>query len=233
MVLQMKIVFRPAEWLLGRLVFVQKFVLLVLVLVVPFGVVVFAYASQQSATISASEVERAGTRAMEPLLRLGQDLTVARHAAVSSGRAVPVPAADITAVERTQRKYRAILHTGTQWGEVRQQIMLAGTTSGHATALAAYDGASIGLQDLLIDVGDASRLSVDPDLAVSDLFDSVDVRIPTLVDTSTRTVDQLTAQVGEPMGANQRVTLLSEVGIAVGVIDSTTSGLDQAFASAS
>jgi diguanylate cyclase (GGDEF)-like protein len=229
----MKIVFRPAELLLGRLVFVQKFILLVLVLVVPFGVVLFAYASRQSATIAASEVERSGTRAMEPLLRLGEDLAAARHAAVSSGRPVTVPAADIAAVDRTQRRYRSILRTGAQWAEVRQEITLAGTTGGHATALAAYDGASIGLQNLLISVGDASRLSVDPDLAMSDLFDSVDVRIPTLVDTSTRIVDQLNVEARQGMAADQKVTLLSEVGIAEGVIDSTASGLDQAFASAS
>jgi diguanylate cyclase (GGDEF)-like protein len=229
----MRVIFRPAELLLGRLVFVQKFILLVLVLVVPFGVVVFAYARQQSAAISSSEVEREGTQAIKPLIRLGQDLAAARHAAVVTGRAVPVPAADIAAVDRTQRRYGAILRTATQWAEVRQQILLAGTTDGHATALAAYDGVSIGLQNLLVQVGDMSRLSVDPDVSVSDLFDSVDVRVPTLIDTSTRIVDQLIADASDGVGRAERVTLLSQVGIALGVIDNTTSSLDQAFTDAS
>jgi diguanylate cyclase (GGDEF)-like protein len=229
----MRIIFRPAELLLGRLVFVQKFILLVLVLVVPFGIVVFAYARQQSATISSSEVERQGTQVIEPLIRLGQDLTAARHAAVVTGRTVAVPAADVAAVDRTQRRYGAMLHTAAEWSEVRQQILLAGTTNGHATALAAYDGVSIGLQNLLVDVGDVSRLSVDPDLPVSDLFDSIDVRLPTLIETSTRIVDQLIADASNGVGRAEKVTLLSQVGIALGVIDNTASSLDQSFGDAS
>jgi diguanylate cyclase (GGDEF)-like protein len=228
----MRVIFRPAELVLGRLTMVQKFVVLVLVLVIPFGIVVWAYTDQQSTQITNARTERDGVRAIVPLLRLEFEIAAARHTAVVTGSAAAVPAAALAAVDRTQRRYASIFHTAGQWAEVREQIVLAGSTSGHATSLAAYDGASIGLQDLLINVGDASMLSVDPDLDVSDLYDSVDVTIPRLVDASTQIVDQLGSDASNGLGSD-RITLLSEVGIAVGVIDNASAALDQAFANAS
>jgi diguanylate cyclase (GGDEF)-like protein len=228
----MRPLFRPALALLGRLRFAQKFVLLGLVLVVPLGVVSVAYIDVQNTSVSSTAVEQSGMRAIEPLLRVGEDVAAARHVAATTGASAAVPAVDIAAVDAAQRRYGATLGTAAAWTELRQQLMLAGTTSGRATALAAYDGASIAVQDLLISIGDASDLSVDPDLAVSDLFDSVDGRIPLLLDSSTRIVDQLSSQPGRALTANARVGVLSAVGVSLGTIESTATALDQAIGNA-
>ena len=137
----MERVFRPATTILGRLRFAVKFLVVGLVLAVPLGVVAFAYSQEQSSAVDATNTERIGWAAMEPLVRLSQDVVAARHAAVISGNGAAVPAADIEAVDRTQIRYGASLGTAGQWRELRQQLVIAGVTTGHATALAAYDDA--------------------------------------------------------------------------------------------
>ena len=228
----MKYLLAPAVALLGRMRFVQKFILLGLVLVVPLGAVSFAYASEQHAAVSSTAAEQSGMAAIEPLLRLAEDLAAARHIAAVTGRSAAVPAGDLAAVDAADRRAGSALGSSGNWAELRQQLLLAGTTSGRATALAAYDGASIALQKLLIQVGNAAGLSVDPELAVSDLFDLVDVRIPLLLDSSTRIVDQLATQSGTALTPNARVEVLSAVGVSLGAIDSTTTFLDQAVGDA-
>jgi diguanylate cyclase (GGDEF)-like protein len=217
-------VFRPASSLLGRLRFAQKFVVVVLVLALPLGVVVLTYASEQHSRITASQTERVGLAAMRPLLRLAEDVATARHAAATSGDAVAVPRADLDTVDETQRQYSGLLNTAGQWHEVRQQLVLAGTTSGHATSLAAYDGVGIGVEHLIVAVGDGSRLSVDPDLDSSYLIDAIERRIPSLLDTGTRIVDQLNVDARE--GFPDRAESLSQVDGAVGSIDDATDALD-------
>ena len=228
----MKYLFQPAVAVLGRLRFAQKFVLFGLVLVVPLGAVSIAYVGEQHAAIASTAIEQSGMAAIEPLLRVGEDLAAARHAAATTGRSAAVPSAHVAAVDAIQRRWGATLGTASDWAELRQQLMLAGTTSGRATSLAAYDGASIALQNLLIRIGDAADLSVDPQLAISDLFDSVDVRLPVLLDSSTRIVDQLATQPGTLLTANARVEELSAVGVSLGTIGSTASALDQAVGNA-
>jgi diguanylate cyclase (GGDEF)-like protein len=226
----MERVFRPASALLGQLRFAHKFFLVGLVLAVPLAVVVFAYSREQRRGVAATNMERAGLTAMDPLLALGEDVAVARHAAVTSGHAVAVAAADIAAVDQTQRKYGKLLRTATQWQELRQQLLIAGVTSGHATALAAYDGVDIGLENLVVAVGDASKLSVDPDLDATYLLDGIERRIPTLLDTANRIVDQFNVDSRE--GFPDRAQLLSQVDLAVGSMDSAAAALDAGFGTA-
>ena len=221
----MERVFRPASLVLGRLRFAQKFVVVALVLAVPLGVVAFAYSKEQHSGVAATAQERVGLAAMEPLLRLDEAVATARHAAVTSGDAVPVRSATVAAVDSTQRKWGAQLGTDGAWRELRQQIVIAGMTSGRATALAAYDGVDIGLENLIVSVGDGSRLSVDPDLDASYLLDAIERRIPTLLDTTSRIVDQVSVDARE--GFPDRVQLLSQVDVAVGSIDGTAAALDR------
>jgi diguanylate cyclase (GGDEF)-like protein len=222
-------VFRPATTILGRLRFAVKFLVVGLVLAVPLGVVAFAYSQEQSSAVDATNTERIGWAAMEPLVRLSQDVVAARHAAVISGAGASVPAADIQAVDRTQDRFGASLGTEGQWHELRQQLVIAGLTTGHATALAAYDGVEIGLGALLQSVSDGAKLSVDPDLDAAYLVDVVDVRVPQLVDTATRMVDQLHVDAGDGGSHQLEVQLLSQLGVTLGTIDSTDSALDRAI----
>jgi diguanylate cyclase (GGDEF)-like protein len=226
----MERVFRPAAWLLGGLRFALKFLVVGLVLAVPLGVVAFAYSSEQRSGVSASEAERVGLTAMQPLLRLSGAVAVARHAAVVGGHAVAVPAPDIHAVDETQSRYGGLLGTAGQWSEVRQQLVIAGSTSGRATALAAYDGVGIGLEGLLVGVGDGSKLSVDPDLDSSYLLGALGRDLPGLLDTATRIVDQLNVDAHQQISS--QVGLLGQVDVAGGAIDSTTTTLDSAIQTA-
>jgi diguanylate cyclase (GGDEF)-like protein len=216
--------FRPASSLLGRLRFAQKFIAVALVLAVPLAVVDMAYASEQQSGIAASQTEAVGLATMRPLLRLAEDIATARHAAATTGDAVAVPRADLDAVDEAQRQYGSVLDSAAQWQQVRLQLVIAGMTSGHATSLAAYDGADIGVENLIVAVGDGSRLSVDPDLDSSYLVDAIERRFPSLQDTGTRIVDQLSVDARE--GFPNRAELLSQVDGAVGSIDGTTDALD-------
>jgi diguanylate cyclase (GGDEF)-like protein len=228
----MQRLFRPATVALGRLRFAVKFLVVGLVLAVPLGVVAFAYSKAQSSAVAATNTERVGWTAMVPLLRLSRDIAAARHAAVITGNGASVPDADIQAVDRTQNRYGASLGTATQWNELRQQLVIAGVTTGHATALAAYDGVEIGLEALLQSVADGSKLSVDPDLDAAYLVDVVDVRLPELVDVATRMVDQLRVDVGDGDTYQLQVQLLSQLGVTLGSIDSAAAALDSATHSA-
>ena len=101
----MERMFRPASLVLGRLRFAQKFVVVALVLAVPLGVVAFAYSREQHSGVSTTAQERVGLASMEPLLALDEAVATARHAAITSGKAVPVRPATIAAVDSTQRTW--------------------------------------------------------------------------------------------------------------------------------
>jgi diguanylate cyclase (GGDEF)-like protein len=226
--------FRPAASLLARLRFAHKFLVVGMVLAVPLAVVVFAYSSEQTDAVSASHTEQVGLRVMQPLLALSEQLAAARHTAATTGQATAVPAADIAAVDRTQRRDGASLGTAGQWQEVRQQLVIAGLTSGRATSLAAYDGVDIGLEALLVTVGNNSKLTVDPDLDASYLLDAVDVELPVVLDTTTRIVDQLSVDSRQGLSdqVQEQVQVLSQIGIAIGGIDGATAELDSAIETA-
>jgi diguanylate cyclase (GGDEF)-like protein len=229
----MERLFRPATSMLGRLRFVQKFLVLGLVLMVPLGVVALAYVREQNTAVSAATIEREGLRALEPLIRLSEDIATVRHMAVLSGQATAVPQADVRAVDEAQAKYGGTLETREQWQELRGQVLLAGTTSGHTSSLTAWDGVEIAAQALLTSIGDAAKLSVDPALDSSYLFATSGERLPALLDSSTRIVDQLIADARQGIASDGGVQVLSQVGVALGSIDGTSAALDGAIGTAS
>ncbi len=220
----MQRLFGPASSLLGRLRFAQKFLVVGLVLAVPLAVVAFAYARAQQTSIASSDTERIGLTAMAPIIQLAEDVAVARHAAVSSGHAVAVPAADIAAVDRTQRDFGQMLKTTGDWQEVRQQLVIAGVTRGPATALDAYDSVDIGLESLIVAVGDGSRLTTDPSLDASYLIDLIQQQAPLIFDTTTRIGDEF--RVDALSGFPDEVGLRTQVSVALGAINASAATID-------
>src|SRR5437764_7636905 len=92
----------PAALLLGRLPLALKFLVVGLVLVVPLGVVVYAYVDTESGVVAFSAKERIGITTMSPLLRLMSDVADARHEAAIGERITVIPAQDIALAESAQ-----------------------------------------------------------------------------------------------------------------------------------
>src|SRR4051794_30292839 len=90
--------FRPATALVGRLRYAQTFVVVGLVLLVPLGLVAYAYVAQQRAQIDFSARERQGVTMLAPLITLTADTVRARHAAAAGGRVVNLDP-DLAAVD--------------------------------------------------------------------------------------------------------------------------------------
>jgi diguanylate cyclase (GGDEF)-like protein len=217
----------PAAWLLGRLPLALKFLVVGLVLAVPLGVVVYAYVGAARTNVAFSAKERIGVSAMSPLLRLTSDAADARHRAVLSASAVAVPAADLAAAARQQDRYGALLGTRREWQEVAQRLAAAGRPRGRLAALAAYDQAEAGLLRLIVQVGDGSNLTLDPDLDSYYVMDAIQFRAPALIDAASRIADRWSVA-----ALNRERTsfqLASDTGIALGGIQSSDAALDNSI----
>src|SRR4051795_1278829 len=79
--------FAPAAWVMTRLRYAQKFVLVGLILIAPLAYVLNAYLSDKDASIGFSAKERLGVQYVRPSLALLADVTSARSAAVAGDRA--------------------------------------------------------------------------------------------------------------------------------------------------
>jgi diguanylate cyclase (GGDEF)-like protein len=225
--------FRPAAKMLSRLQFAQKFLVLALVLALPLAVVVIAYGNGQRHEIGTAAHERVGVAAMRPLLALVPHVAAMRHAATinpgtPSTDAVMAPL--ISAVDSTQRRYARQLDTGAAWSDAREQLVAAGRTTDPAKRVTAYNTAMDSLLALINRVGDASELTLDPDLDTYYLADAIQFRLAALLDAATTVVDK-TAKAPRGKGPAE-AGVLSSVGVALGTMRTEGAALDQGISTA-
>ena len=109
---------------MSRLSYAWKFALIGLVLLIPGGLALRAYWTQQGAQIAFSAKERVGMVYLEPAQELVVALVDARSAAVAGK---PVPSLDdaLAAVERAEAENGAELETTKLWGELKTAIEAA------------------------------------------------------------------------------------------------------------
>src|ERR1700755_1239394 len=125
--------FRPASLLMSRLTYARKFALIGLVLLVPVGLALHAYWTQQGAQIAFSAKERVGMVYLEPANELVVKLVQARGAAV---RGEEVPALDdaIAAVDAAEETDGKALETTKLWTELKGTIDKASKSKGSGQA---------------------------------------------------------------------------------------------------
>jgi diguanylate cyclase (GGDEF)-like protein len=195
--------FGPAARLLGRLRYAQKFAVVGMVLLVPLGLVTGAYVDLQRDQIAFSAKERSGIVLMAPLVGLTAHLVQERYQ-VATGTGAATPAGVLTArladLDQLDRRVGRKLGTSAAWQVARQRV-LETPTDRRAT----YDTAIEGLLALVVRVGDASNLTLDPDIDSYYLMDTLQFRLPVLLDVAGRS-DESAARAGDP-AANPMMNL--------------------------
>jgi methyl-accepting chemotaxis protein len=224
--------FSPAVSMLGRLRYAYKILVVPVVLLVVLGFVAKAYVDLQHGRVAFSAKERIGIAYLAPLLDLTASAVAARHAAVTGGDPAAAGVQDAVArMDAATRRHGAELATADGWGKARQALLRAATAAGPQAAFAAYDTAVAGLLALIVKTSDESNLTLDPDLDTYYLMDALVFRLPILLATTGRAVDQaaLARTDGDPAAASQaRVDLA----IAAGTLATTRDAIDAGLATA-
>ena len=182
--------FAPCEALMRRLKLAQKFALIAVVLIAPLAFVTYSYVSAQGKHEAFSIKERAGLIAVRPLVALLGAVAEARSGAAHSnpagvlrraggGRRQSTPcwpssAASSNSLGRGRRSS----------ARSRRRLRLEPATG--PRAVAAWDHVSRDAVKLIAEAADKSNLTLDPDLDTYYLQDTIDVRVPTLLDAGGR-----------------------------------------------
>jgi len=221
--------FGPAAALIGRLRYAQKFVVVGLVLLIPLGFVATAYVGLQRDQSAFSAKERSGVAYLAPLVALTARVAEARHAAVlAGGRTVSVDR-EIAAVEVVDRRLARTLHTTDAWPYARGLVLSAQQAGGPAVGrYGSYNTAMEALSGLIVHVGDESNLTLDPDLDTYYLMDTLQFRLPVILDNAGRSTDLAVLATTQPPGA--QTDALIDLGLTNGVLTSTRTTIDRAVA---
>jgi diguanylate cyclase (GGDEF)-like protein len=222
-------VFGPGAALIGRLRYAHKFIVVGLVLLVPLGCVAVAYVQLQRAQSAFSAKERLGVEFMAPLVELTARVVRARHLAVASG-ARGDPAAlegQMAHVDAVDRRISPALGTAGGWPAARRVLVAARDATGSAAdRYAAYNTSIDALRALIVHVGDKSNLTLDPDLDTYYLMDTLQFRLPVLLDEAGRGVDLAT--LANAQAASAGTDALIGLGLANGVLAATQAAVSHA-----
>ena len=222
------VLFGAAAALIGRLRYAQKFVVVGLVLLIPLGFVAAAYVGLQRNQIAFSAKERSGVAYLAPLVELTSRTAQARHLAVT-GAPAAVLDREIAAVDTADRRLAPILGTGDAWPATRRLIVAAQRATGPAGArYEAYNAAMQALSDLIVRVGDDSNLTLDPDLDSYYLMDTLQFRLPVVLDNAGRGADLAVLAAAAPATASTEA--LIDLGLTNGVLATTRATMARAVA---
>ena len=221
--------FGPAAALIGRLRYAQKFVVVGLVLLIPLGFVATAYVGLQRDQIAFSAKERNGVAYMAPLVELTARVAQGRHATlIADGSAVAVDE-ETAAVDAVDRRMGSMLGTARAWPAARRLVVAAQHATGSATErYETYNAAMEALSGLIVHVGDESNLTLDPDLDTYYLMDTLQFRLPVLLDNAGRSVDLAMLAAAQPDDA--KTDALIELGLTNGVLTATRTTIARAVA---
>jgi diguanylate cyclase (GGDEF)-like protein len=221
-------IFGPAAALIGRLRYAQKFVVVGLVLLIPLGFVATAYVGLQRDQSAFSAKERSGVAYMAPLVALTARVAQSRHTAVAAAGTVSLDT-EVAAVDAVDRRLGSKLGTPDGWPATRALVVTARDTTGPAVKrFASYNSAMAALLDLIVRVGDESNLTLDPDLDTYYLMDTLQFRLPVLLDDAGRGVDVALLATAQP--ADAKTDALIELGLTNGVLTTTRATIARAVA---
>jgi methyl-accepting chemotaxis protein len=223
--------FSPAVGLLGRLRYAYKILVVPVVLLLLLGFVAKAYVGLQRSQVAFSAKERVGVAYLVPLLDLTARAVTARHLAVTGGDPDAGVQDAVARVDAATGRYGAELGTVDGWERAKQALTPAGTADGPRAAFDAYNTAVADLLALIVKTSDESNLTLDPDLDTYYLMDALVFRLPILLATVGRAVDQaaLARAAGDAADQGQaRVDLAIAAGTLATTRDSVDAGLKTA-----
>ncbi|MEV7627110.1 EAL domain-containing protein [Actinoplanes sp. NPDC089786] len=223
------LVFGAAATLIGRLRYAQKFVVVGLVLLLPLGFVAAAYVELQRDQVAFSAKERDGVACLAPLAHLASRVAQARHVTVTGDGGSVVLDREISTVDAVNRRLTSILGTGDAWAGARGLIIAAQSATGPASErYEGYNAAMQSILDLIVRVGDASNLTLDPDIDSYYLMDTLQFRLPVVLDNAGRSADLAVLAASAP--ASARTDALIDLGLTNGVLTATRATIARAVA---
>lgn len=228
----LSLAFEPALRLMGRLKYLEKFVLISLLFVLPLATVMYAYISDANAQIDFAASEMAGTRYLRPLNVVYQDVLRARYA-VRRGAAAELTsvqqklASDMQALAAAEAQLGSALKTAAAFKAVNQDVQRLGGSNLTDDDFAA---AVIDIQALIAQVGDGSSLILDPALDSYYLMDAVIIEFPSAQDSTAqiRALMHTIARRGAAEG-DDRVNLKVLAGAVQSRVDTVKRGLNVAY----
>jgi len=178
--------FKPARGLMGRLKYLEKFLLIVVLFVLPLATVMFAYITDANAQIDFANSELSGTIYLRPLNTLFADVLRARAASARGGSADLAAAqhaltTDLAAVTSVDAQLGASLKTADQFSALKTDVAVLTASQASDDA---YTPVVADIQALVAQVGDGSSLILDPALDSYYVMDIVVVELPNLQDLS-------------------------------------------------
>jgi diguanylate cyclase (GGDEF)-like protein len=210
--------FAPAARLVGRLRYAQKFVVVGLVLMVPLGFVAGAYVDLQRHMVAFSSAELQGIEYMTPLVNLTARVVEERHRSVTAPNQPQLNLdSDLDAVDRVNRRYGDLLQANDDWRVARALVVTADASTANADVrFREYNTAVDSLLGLIILIGDHSNLTLDPDLDTYYLMDTLQFRLPLVLDTAGRAVDRIAT--GRSSPEDETTDILIDLGLYNGVL---------------
>jgi methyl-accepting chemotaxis protein len=224
--------FSPAVGVLARLRYAYKILVVPVVLLLLLGFVAKAYVDLQRSRVAFSAKERDGVAYLAPLLDLTARTVTARHSAVTGGEPAAAGVQDAVArMDAASGRYGAELDTVDGWGKAKQALTRAGTADGPQAAFEAYNTAVEDLLALIVKTSDESNLTLDPDLDTYYLMDALVFRLPILLVTTGRAVDQAALLRAAGDASNQGQARV-DLAIAAGTLATTRDSIDTGLATA-
>jgi methyl-accepting chemotaxis protein len=224
---------RPVVAVADRLSVAGKLLVVAAVLALPAGMIVSSYLSSQNSLIAVATSERAGVRYLAPTMPLLFDLVAGRSALMQGHSGSGQLAADIAAVDAANQRDGVRLHTSTLWEAARKQLTALATSApaspiARDNNVAAYTAAAGSVLAVITQVGNASNLILDPDLASYYVMDAWMLRLPMVVEASS-----VAATLGALQAAGSGLTdVLKQLALAEGTLTNNATAIDTDLATA-
>jgi len=232
----LKSIFAPSTAVMGRMKYLEKFLLISVLLIIPLGTVMYAYITDANSQIDFTRSELDGTRYLRPVFTLMADVLQARSAA-REPHAAGLPAAqktisgELAALEAVDADLGDSMKTTDTFAAAQKsvQALQTGTPDDSAFGAAVTD-----LEGLIAQVGDASNLILDPALDSYYVMDTVVVELPSAEDTSSQMrvlLQDIAAR--QSLTADDKASLRVLAGSTQDHVDAMTRGVGVASANTS
>jgi methyl-accepting chemotaxis protein len=173
---------------MGRLKYLEKFLLISVLFVLPLATVMYAYITDANAQIDFANSELSGTQYLRPVNALFADVlrargAAARGAAADLSAAQKAMATDLAAVTSVEGQLGASLKSADQFLQLKKDVAALSSPKASDDA---YTAAVADIQALIAQVGDGSSLILDPNLDSYYVMDIVVVELPNAQDLSSQ-----------------------------------------------
>jgi signal transduction histidine kinase/DNA-binding response OmpR family regulator len=236
---------RPALFVMNRLTYPQKFVLISLLFALPLALVMYLLISEINDRIEFAQKEVQGNRYLRALRQLLEHVTHSRSLAYdyTGGKVSLRPELvrnqvelerDFEALTAAERELEAILKTASKYEILRENqrflkekllsLNPADSDELHMQLLA-------DIRSLMAHVGDTSNLILDPDLDTYYLMDAVLLKLPDGIALSGQAHIQgkRSLRPGQALTGEERAEFIRLAGLLRSNLEATRSGLDVAF----